>query len=265
MDDEPITIITPLYDRKKFLPLMICNIENFLYNKKMIDWIILDSWGQNGDKATPLLDNLELENLKKRLSPVSISYTYLKKAMTIGEKRNWLSKKAKTKYIICMDSDDIYCPEYLDYSVKVLKHTKKSCCGSPQMLFMYPYHNYTTTFISCQAMRQIHEATMCYTQKHFKRMGGFATRGNGEGARMVDGCNESFFEKTNVASCMICLCHESNSVNKDVFLEKGHKVDVEIKLPNHMKIVKEIFSECESSQNLPTARKNNDSTPETPL
>ena len=46
----------------------------------MIDWIILDSWGQNGDKATPLLDNLELENLKKRLSPVSISYTYLKKA-----------------------------------------------------------------------------------------------------------------------------------------------------------------------------------------
>lgn len=242
-EDDPITIITPVFNRKEFLELMITNIENFEYDKKMMDWIILDSDGEKGDKATPLLDLLELENIKKRIAPISISYTFVKKAMSIGEKRNWLCKKAKTKYIICMDSDDIYCPEYLRYSTDVLKNTKKECCGSPEMLFMYPYDDYATTFIRCEALRQIHEATMCFTKKHFKRMGGFSTKGWGEGAKMIDGCNPKLFVKTHVSSCMICLCHKNNTAPKEKFLKDDIKVNVDIKLPTHMKVVRAMFNE----------------------
>lgn len=245
--DEPISILTPTYDRKKFLDLMICNLEHFEYDKKMMDWIILDTWSFNGDVAPPLMDKIELEKVRKKLAPISISYTYIPKAMTIGQKRNWLSKKAKTKYMISMDSDDIYVPEYLRYSVGKLINHKKECCGSAQMLFMYPYKDYLTTLIICPAMRQIHEATLCYTKKHFKRMGGFSTTGFGEGGKMVDGCNESFFIKTEVASCMICICHTENSVKKDQFCTEKNKVIIDLNdgLQMHMKILKDMFRDCQ--------------------
>ena len=109
------------------------------------------------------------------------------------------------------------------------------------------YKDYLTTLIICPAMRQIHEATLCYTKKHFKRMGGFSTTGFGEGGKMVDGCNESFFIKTEVASCMICICHTENSVKKDQFCTEKNKVIIDLKdgLQNHMKILKDMFRDCQ--------------------
>ena len=240
---EPITILTPTYNRKKFLPLMICNVEEFEeYDKSLINWLILDSYSTKGEEAEPLLNPSQLKELQKRLHPIKVEYHYLKKAMTIGEKRNWLSKNAKTKYLINMDSDDVYVPEYLHYSVNLLKKHKRECCGSPQMIFMYPKDEYKTTFISCPALRQIHEATMCYTKKHFKRMGGYQTHGFGEGAKMIDGCKEDIFVCSQVASCMLCICHDDNSVNKDKWNDDKKRIIIDMKIPKHMKIIQEIFN-----------------------
>jgi len=244
MRDEPITILTPTFDRKKFLSLMICNVEEQEnYDKRSITWLICDSYGKDGDIAEPLLTPEEYKQLQERLSPIQVKYHYLKKKMTIGEKRNWLSKNATTKYLINMDSDDVYVPEYLEYSVGLLKNHKRECCGSPQMLFMFPLDNYKTTFIACTHLRQIHEATMCYTKKHFKRMGGFLTHGFGEGCKMVDGCREDIFVCSQVASCMICICHENNSVDKNKWNEEKRKVHIEMKIPKHMEILKNIFNQ----------------------
>ena len=38
-----ITILTPIYNRNKWLPLMIANIATFDYVKKDMTWFILDS------------------------------------------------------------------------------------------------------------------------------------------------------------------------------------------------------------------------------
>jgi cellulose synthase/poly-beta-1,6-N-acetylglucosamine synthase-like glycosyltransferase len=245
---EAISILTPTYDRRKFVELMKCNVKNFDYDKEKITWIILDSWSIKGDNAPPLFKKDELEKVKKELHPISIDYTYLSKAMTIGQKRNWLSKRAKTKYMICMDSDDLYVPEYLQYSINTLKDNKKECCGSNQMIFMYPKKDYLTTFIQCEALRQIHEATLCYTKKHYKRMNGFCNSGFGEGSKMVDGCNPNFFILTQVASCMMCICHDDNSVPKEKFITKNNKIITEFDtaIDEHMEVLKDIFKPDEN-------------------
>jgi hypothetical protein len=236
-----ISILTPVFNRKKFLDLMICNVMNFDYDKKKMIWIISDSHGADGmTKGVPLLSKEELVIVKRIIAPITLRYSFLNKHMSIGEKRNYLCKQANTKYLINMDSDDIYFPPYLKYSIGLLQRNKKECCGSPQMIFMYTDNNYQLSAIQCDAMRQIHEATMCFTKKHFKRMGGYETLGVGEGAKMVDGCKDTYFIKSQVANCMICLCHSENSVPKDKFLDrdcdiKVHHIDI------YMKFVEQIF------------------------
>ena len=242
MNDLPeISILTPVFNRKKFLDLMICNVMNFQYDKDKITWIISDSHGCDGTtKGIPLLTKEEVVMVKRIISPITLNYTFVDQHMTIGQKRNYLCKQATTKYLINMDSDDIYLPPYLRYSVGLLQKNKKECTGSPQMIFMYTDHNYQLSAIQCDAMRQIHEASMCFTKKHFKRMGGFCATGVGEGAKMVDHCNEKYFIKSEIVNCMICLCHSENSVPKDKFLDRDCDINVH-NIEIYMKFVEQIF------------------------
>ena len=116
-----ISILTPLYNRNKWLPLMICNLEQFDYPKHLIEWCILDS--KDGDEDVRLLENQKIIDLcQKRLGRIKLNYKYVPKKMTIAEKRTYLAKKMMTnKWFANMDSDDIYFPQYLKYSIQNLK------------------------------------------------------------------------------------------------------------------------------------------------
>tara|TARA_R110000744_G_scaffold116018_1_gene216993 strand:+ start:300 stop:1031 length:732 start_codon:yes stop_codon:yes gene_type:complete len=243
MEIPQVSILTPVYDRKKFLPLMISNMSIITYPRDKLEWVILDSWSKDGKISEPLFTSQEeIVEYSNRIG-IEIRYIYKPEALSIGKKRNMLVKEANYKYCINMDSDDIYLPDYIYYSIGKLKTNKKDCCGSPQMLFLYPNDNYKVTAISCSSLRQIHEATMAHTKKHHKRMGGYATSSAGEGAKMVDGCNESFFIKTEIEKCMICVCHDNNTVDKNGFNREDITLqDVKIELIPQMKVLKDIFS-----------------------
>ena len=242
MDLPKVSILTPVYDRKRFLPLMITNMIHIQYPKNKLEWVILDSWSKDGKVAEPLFKSEEEIRHYSRIIGISIKYEYRPEAMSIGKKRNHLVKKSQHKYLINMDSDDIYLSSYILYSIRSLLKEKKECCGSPEMLFIFPNDDYKITAIRCPSMRQAHEATMCFTKKHWKRMGGFATSSQGEGAKMVDGCNQSFFVKTDIDKCMLCICHEDNTINKDRFKDESMVLqDVKIDDIPQIKILKEMF------------------------
>jgi len=132
-------------------------------------------------------------------------------------------------------------PDYILYSIRTLLKEKKECVGSPEMIFIFPNDEYKVTGIRCQAMRQAHEASLCFTKRHWKRMGGFETSSQGEGAKMVDGCSEKIFYKTDISKCMICVCHDDNTISKDRFNDDTMKIDVEIEELPQMKVLKQIF------------------------
>lgn len=243
MSDLPCcSILTPVYDRKRFLPLMISNMQHIVYPKNKLEWVILDSFSKDGKVGEKLFKNEEEIKHYSRIIGIPIRYLYRPEGLSIGKKRNMLVKQSQYKYCINMDSDDIYLPHYILYSIRTLMTKKKDCVGSPEMLFIYPKDGYKITGINCPAMRQAHEGTMCFTKKHFKRMGGFATTSQGEGASMVDGCSEKVFARTDVSKCMLCVCHDHNTVNKDRFnSDKMEIKEVNIDALPQMNVLKKMF------------------------
>jgi hypothetical protein len=91
--------------------------------------------------------------------------------------------------------------------------------GSPQMVFIWPHLNNRVTAIECSATRQAHEATFVGTKQHARSMGYYnKSEEKGEGAALVD-FNENRVVKSECAECMICVCHNTNTCNKDSFEE----------------------------------------------
>ena len=231
-----VSILTPLYNRSKWLPMMLANINNFDYPKEKLEWYILDS--QDGDEDVRLIpDEFTKKNIQDLIHPVKLRYEYIPRKMTIAEKRTYLSKNMTHPWFANMDSDDIYIDCYLKYSIKLCKKNKVGLCGSPQMIFIYPHLDYRITAIECQAKRQCHEATLVGTKKYLRSMNYYAKSDEkGEGASLVDG-NEANVVKSECSLQMICVCHNSNTCGKDAF------EDVNVQTANITGIKREILEE----------------------
>jgi glycosyltransferase involved in cell wall biosynthesis len=93
-----VSVITPTYNRRRFIPSLIQCYENQEYRKDRMEWIILDD-GQ--DKVKDLFDEAA-----KRIP--NLRYISLEEKLLIGAKRNYLNREAKGSIIIAMDDDDYY-------------------------------------------------------------------------------------------------------------------------------------------------------------
>tara|TARA_R110001632_G_scaffold83271_1_gene184411 strand:- start:4 stop:873 length:870 start_codon:yes stop_codon:yes gene_type:complete len=220
-DDElpDLSLITPCYKRRHFLPLMICNLLNFDYPREKLTFCLY----QDGEED--MFESEEhLQYIKERLHPIKLEYYYdSKNRKSIGEKRNYLIKKMnKNKFVCCMDSDDIYMPTYPRYAVSTLKKNKMGIVGSQSMLFTYPFHNYAMSAISCKHKRQIHEGCSCISMKHFRSTNGFQKSSQGEGVGLLDFC-ENRAQDLDISLCMICVDHGENTISKEMFLK--NKID----------------------------------------
>jgi len=214
-----ISILTPLYNRNKWIPLMICNLESFDYPPEQIEWCILDS--KDGEEDVRFLENqMIIDLLQKRLGRIKLNYKYIPQKMTIAEKRTYLAKNMMShNWFANLDSDDIYFPGYLKYSISQLRTFKKGLSSSNQMLFLFPHYQYKICAIQCQAIRQAHEACMVGTKKYLRSMNYFNKKAEkGEGASVIDG-NEKNVLNLDIQNLMICVCHNNNTCSKEMFKE----------------------------------------------
>tara|TARA_R110000744_G_scaffold247607_1_gene364141 strand:- start:2 stop:706 length:705 start_codon:yes stop_codon:yes gene_type:complete len=214
MEELPkISILTPTYNRNKFLKLMVFNLMNQAYDKTKLEWCIYD------DGTDPMImNNEEHKKLSNMIKPITLNYYYNKDKKTIGEKRNYLVKKlASNKYCANMDTDDLFVPEWLTYMMKILIDNNKKFAGSPQMLFYFVKQK-QYSYINCPSKRQIHECGSVYTKKYFLSMGGYTKSSQGEGAKMIDFNDKNVIE-TEIQHMLVCLCHDDNTCKKDMFLQ----------------------------------------------
>jgi glycosyltransferase involved in cell wall biosynthesis len=211
---DNISILLPIYNRSRFKRLIISNLLKLDYDLSKLEVVISDD-----SNTDPLFkNNEELNNFKQIVSPIQVNYIKTTKHMKIGEKRNFLVKNAKYKICANMDSDDLYLSNYLKHSLKIMKEGNYQIVTSPQMLFIYPFENWLMTGIDCGVKRMGHEATMIFTKKHFKAMQGFtSTSSQGEGTGMIDGMRDDKIGRTEIGECMVCICHQDNTINKDRF------------------------------------------------
>jgi glycosyltransferase involved in cell wall biosynthesis len=76
-----ISVITPTYNRRKFIPQLIKMYKAQKYPAHRMEWIILDD---GSDPVGDVFENLSIPNLK---------YIYTAEKQTIGAKRNRLNKE----------------------------------------------------------------------------------------------------------------------------------------------------------------------------
>lgn len=218
-----ISILTPVFNRTKWLPLMIFNLQNLNYPKDKLEWCVLDSHDKKDEKWDKLFKSHKEIKEVEQITGVKINYQFNVNSYEIGEKRNKLVKQANHKICANMDSDDAMLPPWLNHSIETMKSDKRcSLVGTPEMTFCFPILDYKITGIACPTKRMIHEAAMVFTKKHWKSMGGFKKSSSGEGTGMID-FNENKCLKTSADQCIICICHQDNTIDKSRFSDKSDR------------------------------------------
>ena len=116
MSQQFVSVVTPTYNRRRFLPILIHLYQSQTYSADKRELIILD------DSPTSNIDIIPANDK-------SIRYIYQSNKMPLGEKRNKLNELAKGDIIICFDDDDYHFPERISYSVVKLNSEKVDIVG----------------------------------------------------------------------------------------------------------------------------------------
>ena len=115
----PVSIVTPTYNRNKFIPFLTDSILHQTYPLERIEWLVYD----DGTSSVEAL----LEPYKTKLN---IRYFRSPTKLNIGVKRNKLNDEARGTIIVCMDDDDYYMPDRVAHAVQTLLTKKASICGA---------------------------------------------------------------------------------------------------------------------------------------
>jgi hypothetical protein len=99
----PISIVTLMYNRRKFFDLGCHNILASDYPKSKIEWIIVEDSDDPNEDASDLITAVA-----NQTDALKIVYVPLKKKTSVASKRNIGVRKATAEIVLMMDDDDHY-------------------------------------------------------------------------------------------------------------------------------------------------------------
>ena len=123
-----VSICTPTFNRRPFIPIMLECFRNQTYPKDRMEWIIVDD---GTDKIKDLIKGANIPQIK---------YYELPEKIALGAKRNLMHEKSKGSIIVYMDDDDYYPPERVAHAVEVLTANKTALCAGSSELYLYFKH-----------------------------------------------------------------------------------------------------------------------------
>jgi len=122
-----VSVVTPTYNRRKFLPSLIECYKSQTYPKEHMEWIILD----DGDDCVKSV----FDEVAKSIP--NIRYIHHPTKLLIGAKRNILNREAKGEIIVAMDDDDYYFPERISTAVVNFARNKEIELAGSSHIYMY--------------------------------------------------------------------------------------------------------------------------------
>lgn len=241
MTERKVSILTPVFNRPEFLIMMVRNINIQDYDKKKLEWVLLD------DGHIPLSTNELFYKLEEMVKPVKVKYVRETKKRELGDKRNQLVKLATNKIVIHMDDDDMYLPSYISYSINSLINTTNKIVGSSCMNIFYPYHNNKCVIIKTNKKKMIHEATMCYTKKFFRSTHKFKGT-HAEGQYFLFDTSDDIIGDLDIKKIMVCTSHKTNTYDKNQFKDNATEIIVKNKyILESMKLINNILGTTNDS------------------
>jgi Glycosyl transferase family 2 len=101
-DCPPISIVTLVYGRPKFIDLAFHNLMLSDYPREKMEWVVVD------DSPAEESASNKIMGFEQRFFPGKIRYIPLPKKVSIGRKRNIGCRRAAHGVILMMDDDDHY-------------------------------------------------------------------------------------------------------------------------------------------------------------
>lgn len=198
-----VSLCTPTFNRRPFIPFMIKCFEHQTYPKDRIEWIIID------DGTDPI------EELVKDIPQVK--YFYYEEKMLLGKKRNLMHTKCSGDIIIYMDDDDYYPPERISHAVETLQNNKKFLiAGSSEM---HIYFNSKNAIFQCGPYSKYHSTAATFA---FKKELLLQTKYDDEKALSEEHKFTKGFTipliQLNTLKTILVFSHNHNSLNKEKML-----------------------------------------------
>ena len=129
MYKSTVSICTPTYNRRNFIPNLIECIKNQDYSKDLLEWIIIDD-GEDKIKDI-ILSVIEKSNF------IKIVYVELPQKVSLGKKRNIMHEHASGDILVYMDDDDYYPPSRVSHAVKLLEENPDVLCAGCSKVYVY--------------------------------------------------------------------------------------------------------------------------------
>jgi len=118
-----VSICTPTYNRRKFIPFLIKCYQAQTYPKDKMEWVVVDD---GTDPVKDLFENVE-----------GVRYFYQKEKMKLGRKRNYMHEKARGEIIVYMDDDDFYPPDRVNHAVNRLTSQPRAMASGSSTIYIY--------------------------------------------------------------------------------------------------------------------------------
>ncbi len=123
-----VSVCTPTYNRRPFIPIMFECFRNQDYPKNRIEWIIVDD---GSDKIEDLVLTSNIQQIR---------YFKIDKKLSLGAKRNYMHSKVNGDFVVYMDDDDYYPPERISHSIETLQKNPNALCAGASEIYIFFKH-----------------------------------------------------------------------------------------------------------------------------
>ena len=199
-----VSLCTPTFNRRPFIPYMIKCFEHQTYPKDRIEWIIID------DGTDPI------EDLVKHIPQVK--YFYYEAKILLGKKRNLMHTKCSGDIIVYMDDDDYYPPERISHAVETLQNNPTFLIAGTSE--MHIYFDSKCKVYQCGPYKPYHStaATFAFKKELLSQTKYDDNKAMAEEHQFTKGYTIPLIQLNPLQSILV-FSHKHNSLNKEKLLE----------------------------------------------
>lgn len=199
-----VSVCTPTFNRRPFIPAIIKCFQNQTYPKERMEWIIIDDGTDN------------IEDLVKNIPQVK--YFKYHKKMSLGEKRNLMHDKSKGDILVYMDDDDYYPPERVSHSVSTLLENPNALCAGSSIIYIWFNHIDTMWQFGPYGPNHATAGTFAFKRELLKTSRYNDKAAVAEEKEFLKGYTVPFVQLDPLKT-ILCFSHQHNTFDKKKLLE----------------------------------------------
>ena len=212
-DCPPISIITPVHNRPKFIDNAFINLLSSDYPRNKIEWIVVD------DSDPDLSASDKIIQFSEKFAPGIVTYVPLTRTRSIGYKRNLGVERASHDIILMMDDDDHYPSTSFRRRVAYLTNARKGYdCALCTTIAMYDLLKGISAVnvppYTLSLAERCSEATLTF-RKSFWALKKFPDTSVAEGEGFLDG-RTAYVVEMPPQQIIVALTHGNNLSSRKV-------------------------------------------------